>query len=80
MNLWKASYILGREEIKPKEIVLLVVASVVGALTSVLFNTGINTYGLSLISVAILLILIVSIMPFIIFPIMVLIINIFFKD
>lgn len=80
MNILKAHYKFGNEEITPKDIILIIVSSVVAALTSVVLVGGTQKLGFSLLNIALLILAIIVLMPIVIFYLIMAIYHLVYKD
>ncbi len=70
MNFLKIHYKFGNDEIKPKDILLILISSIVGSLTSIIIVGGTEKLGYSLFNVVLLISVVMIIMPMVIFVIM----------
>ena len=80
MSLLKFHYKFGNEWVTPKDTILIVVSAVISAITSSLLFFGIQKLGFSLVNIALIIMGIITLMPFIIFFLMTVIHQFLFKD
>ena len=80
MDLLKAYYKFGNETITPKDVILIVVSSVVSVLTSLILIGGTQKIGFSLLKIILLIIVVIALTPFVVFLLMGLIYHLFFKN